>query len=99
LRPGIAPQSVTVFHDDDHRPFFHWLDQNNEDGYFLNTRPNPTTTVPMLHRARCEHIGRLASQTYTNGRVKLCSLSRPDLEQWAIDAASEKPTLCRTCYG
>jgi hypothetical protein len=57
LRPGIAPQSVTVFHDDDHRAFFHWLDQNNEDGYFLNTRPNPTTTVPMLHRARCEHIG------------------------------------------
>ena len=96
VRP--LPQGAILFYDDE-RGFFDWLDQNLEEGFFLNTTRNPSTGIPMLHRASCGHIGRLDSWEYTKKRAKLCSLSRRDLEQWAFKRVGTDPLLCQTCFG
>jgi hypothetical protein len=92
------PQGATLFDNDD-RSYFDWLDQNREDGFFLNTARHPSTRVPMLHRASCVHIGRLNGYGYTRARAKLCSLSRTDLEQWAFERSGSEPELCQSCFG
>ena len=92
------PQGVILFYDDE-RGFFDWLDQNLDDGFFLNTARNPSTGIPMLHRASCGHIGRLDSWEYTKTRAKLCSLNRRDLEHWALQRVGTDPVLCQTCFG
>jgi hypothetical protein len=91
------PQGAILFRDDD-RGFFAWCDQNVE-GFFVNTATNPSTRIPMLHRASCGHIGRLSSFLYTNRRAKLCSLNRRDLEQWVYERVGHEPVLCVTCFG
>jgi hypothetical protein len=93
------PQGAILFRDDD-RGFFAWCDQNVDEGFFLNTsRRNPSTRIPMLHRASCGHIGRLNSFGYTQRHAKLCSLRRSDLEQWALKRVGSEPILCITCFG
>ena len=91
------PETITVFQDDD-EGFFDWLDAN-PDGYFVNTERNPKPTYLVLHASPCPHIDRKPSLNWTKDYVKICSLSRADLEGWAADAVRGEVTLCRNCFG
>jgi hypothetical protein len=91
------PQSVMVFRDDD-AGFFSWLEQFPE-GYFLNSERNPRPLYLVLHRPSCSHFKGSPELHWTKDYVKLCSLSREDLEEWASGTVGGEPTLCGSCFG
>ena len=89
--------SLTVFHDDD-EGFFEWIDANPE-GYFINTERNPKPNYLVLHRPECPHFDRSSKAHWTRDYIKICSLGRPELEEWAEETVKGEVTLCRTCFG
>jgi hypothetical protein len=92
-----TPQSFTTYRDDDDA-FFDWLNDNPE-GYFINTERNPKPNYLVLHRPQCPHFKGSESLHWTKDYVKICSLDRTELEQWASDIVGGEVTLCRSCFG
>jgi hypothetical protein len=90
------PQSISIFCDDDHG-FFGWLD-GHPDGYFLNCERRPKPNYLVLHRPSCPHFTRNPIH-WTKEYIKVCSVSRSDLEEWASGTVGGSATLCRNCFG
>jgi hypothetical protein len=91
------PSGIMLFRDDD-SGFSSWLDGNPE-GYFINAERNPGPNYIVLHRSGCPHFSRNPGLHWTKDYIKLCSASRPHLEEWAASAVDGEVTLCRTCFG
>jgi hypothetical protein len=91
------PQGSILFRDDD-RGFFDWL---------IRTRRRASSSTPPVTRRRgfpcftVRHVGTSGGCTRTGTKlhVKLCSLSRHDLERWALKRVGSEPILCQTCFG
>ena len=92
-----APQSFTIFQDDDDG-FFDWVEAH-PDGYLINTYPDPKPSFLVLHHSKCRHVNDTQGVDRTTNRVKVCSDDRHELEQWAMDTVGGEVTLCRTCFG
>lgn len=93
---ATAAHDIRVIMDDD-GGFFDWLD-GNPDGYFINTERSPKPTYLVLHVASCSHFDRSPSVRWTKDYVKVCSIDRRALEEWAADSVGGEVTLCRTCF-
>ena len=87
---------VVMFKDDD-EGFFDWQDDNS-DGYFINTERKPNPKYLVLHKAGCPHFKGSESLRWTKDYVKICSGDRTPLEEWATEAVGGEVTLCRTCF-
>jgi hypothetical protein len=84
---------------DDDEGFFAWQDENPE-GFFINTYRNPSPNYLVLHKSGCSHFKGSPDLQWTTGdQVKLCSQSRSELERWAKDTVDGRITLCGTCFG
>ena len=53
--------NATIFKDDDDG-FFEWQDEN-PDGYFINTERKPNPNYLVLHKAGCPHFTGRESST------------------------------------
>jgi hypothetical protein len=92
---ATTPESVSIFRDDD-EGFLTWLD-DNPDGYFINSYPDPSPEYLVLHRPGCRHFKGGGAVRWTS-YAKLCSPDRDELEDWALDTVGGEVTLCRSCF-
>jgi len=92
-----APQSFTIFQDDDDG-LFEWAEAH-ADGYIINTERNPKPSFLVLHHGACRHLKDARGVERTTNFVKVCSDERNELEGWALDTVGGEVTLCRTCFG
>jgi hypothetical protein len=91
------PPSITVFRDDD-EGFTAWLDEH-PDGYFINSERRPKPTYLVLHQPGCRHFDRDPTVHWTRDYIKICSLDRRGLEEWATGTVGGEATLCSSCFG
>jgi hypothetical protein len=87
---------IAMFKDDD-QGFLDWQD-DNPNGYFINTERKPNPKYLVLHKAGCPHFKGSESLRWTKDYVKVCSGDRPALTEWATEAVGGEVTLCGTCF-
>ena len=94
-----SPREVIIFQDDD-EGYEAWF-RRNRVGYVLNCARNPGPDYLILHSAECYTITEPGSQatTWTGDYIKVCSRSRPALEEWTRERTGETPSLCGVCFG
>ena len=90
------PDFIT-FKDDD-EGFRNWTRQH-PNGFYINTQRTPTPNYLMLHRVGCMHVGDAEDNdvAWTADYIKVCSLSKMELEAWARTVVGGEPTHCQTC--
>lgn len=77
--------------------FFGWIEAN-EEGFVVNSdRAKSAADLPMLHRAKCDHIYDRNWPGYTNQRFKFCSISRQELEGWVEQNDRRELKICKSC--
>jgi hypothetical protein len=87
---------VPRFVDDD-AGYLEWAAANTA-GYVLNCERQPNPNYLILHRADCKHITVPGPQAtrWTAYYIKICALSKADLEVWSRVETGASPTACRT---
>ena len=98
-RSSPPDQTITTFVDDD-AGYEAWF-KRNRVGYVLNCTRNPSPDYLILHVADCYTITEPGPQatTWTGDYIKVCSRSRPALEEWTKQRTGETPSLCGICFG
>ena len=89
-----------VFADDD-QGYRSWL-AAHPNGLVVNSYRTPSASYLPLHSASCRHINRpfpAHGRTWTEGEyIKVCSLSRDDLDEWARKATGGQLRECGSCF-
>lgn len=88
---------IEKFIDDD-AGYLSWV-SSNPIGFVLNCERNPRPAYLFLHRANCFTItGRPSrGKFWTKDYIKVCSLSKQELETWARREVGGKLHSCRIC--
>lgn len=103
-RSGKAPTGnvdsdpdITVFKDDD-QGFRRWL-LEHPAGFYLNAARSPLSDDVLLHRVGCPHVGDAepGEVGWTHDYIKVCSMSRVELEAWSRTVARQEARHCQTC--
>ena len=83
--------------DDDEDAYLDWV-ARNPHGYVVNVQRtlNPND---VLHSASCKSISGAHSNYTTHEYIKVCSLARTELEQWAEGVVGGVLTTHRYCVG
>lgn len=82
---------------DDDRGYLDWIDRNPQ-GFVVNTYKNPSSKYLILHRATCGTISTSKRTNWTRKYyIKICSLRRTELEEWANREVGENPKPCKVC--
>jgi hypothetical protein len=77
--------------------FFGWIETNG-GGFVVNSdKATSAADLPMLHRAKCDHIYDRNWSGYTNVTFKLCSANRQELERWIERQDGRTLKLCKSC--
>ncbi len=77
--------------------YHQWL-ESNEGGYVVNSDKSlKALTLPMLHRAVCDHINDVNTPNYTTAHLKICSTKQEDLEFWLRLYDERELKLCKSC--
>jgi hypothetical protein len=95
-----AAKEITVFVNDDDG--YETWNRRNAIGYVINCYRNPNPEYLILHDADCYSISdpQTRTTTWTAGDyIKVCSRSRPALEEWAKERTGTTPSLCGICFG
>lgn len=90
--------TTVVFHNDD-AGYQAWLAASPR-GYVLHCEAKPNANYLMLHRASCATISSPppGATTHTGDYIKVCSIDRATLKQWAHDATNGgETTPCQHC--
>ncbi len=94
---GTTAPNVVMFKDDDDG-FFAWQEENAA-GHFINTERKPNPNYLVLHRSGCPHFKGADSLRWTKDYVKIASVDRAALDEWATETVGGEVTLCQTCFG
>lgn len=89
---------LKVFVDDD-EGYIQWIN-DNALGYVVNSFRKPTTEYLILHRANCRTIleaTRGPGNWTTTGFVKICSVDKPVLVNWASGEIGGELQPCQRC--
>ena len=90
--------AVPMRFEDDEAGYFAWL-RGNPAGYVLNTsRSGAPSTPRVLHLATCRSISGAHSNYTTRDYIKVCSLGRQELIDWAA-AGPREADGCGLCLG
>jgi len=89
--------SIELFRDDD-QGYATWLAANAQ-GYVLNIQRTLTASDARVHRADCRTITGTPprGRAWTEAYIKVCALSLPELDAWALTHARSAITRCGTC--
>ena len=92
--------SVEVFDSAD-EPFFQWMEKHPE-GFVVNTERRPNSRLTFLHRSGCFHISSLAEGHRPNAftkydYIKVCSLQKLTLKEWAREVVGGELQSCQIC--
>ena len=90
--------TVERFRDDDHG-YAAWLAENPQ-GYVLNSQRSLNPSGARVHGAGCRTITGTPARgsTWTGPYIKACSLSLPELENWALVNTRSVVARCGTCH-
>jgi hypothetical protein len=86
---------------DDDQGYETWL-RRNTAGYVINCNRSPSPDYMILHYADCYTISEPPPRgmTWTTGDyIKVCSRSRPALQEWAKERTGSEASLCGICFG
>jgi len=72
---------METFRDDD-AGYRTWI-YANPSGYVVNTERNPKPGYLILHTAMCDTITPTPDQSWMDQYIKVCSLKRFELDEWA----------------
>ena len=83
---------------DDDRGYLHWLNANPM-GFVVNCERKPRASYLILHRATCGTIRGVPARgkRWTADYIKVCSLSKAELESWARREVGGEVSPCRLC--
>jgi hypothetical protein len=89
--------SIKLFRDDD-QGYAAWLAANAQ-GYVLNIQRTLTASDARVHRADCRTITGTPprGRAWTEAYIKVCALSLPELDTWALAHARSAIARCGTC--
>ncbi len=80
----------------DEKGYFDWL-KRNRSGFVINIQRSLNPADVKLHSAMCQHIGSRSGGPYTTRQyIKVCSLDRRELIDWARDDVGGEPS--NGCY-
>lgn len=88
---------IAIFKDDDNG-YLNWIN-TNPTGFIINCERKPRTTYLFLHRATCFTITGIPARgkVWTKDYIKVCSISKEELEMWARREVGGKLHSCRLC--
>ncbi len=87
---------LDIFINND-KAYLSWLTQNPE-GFVVNSYLHPSPDYLVLHRANCWTISTAARTNWTTtGFIKVCSLYRTELENWAKKEVGGQLHHCQIC--
>jgi hypothetical protein len=89
---------MIIFLNDD-RAYLAWVTHHRR-GFVLDGKRKPKVSHLTLHRATCAEVKSAASRHVhwtTATKLKACSLSRAELEQWALEETAAGPAYCTGC--
>ncbi len=83
---------------DDEAGYLDWV-RRFKHGYVLNADRTPRAEYLILHRSTCGTItGKPArGEAWTKDFIKICSMSKSDLRDWAMQTTGGVPQPCGTC--
>lgn len=78
--------------------YLHWIN-TNPTGFVVNCERNPRSAYHRLHLAICYTItGHPANgELWTRDYIKICSLSREELEEWVMKKIETELKPCGIC--
>jgi hypothetical protein len=87
---------VKQFIDDD-SGYLRWI-ENNPNGFVVNCHKRPYPKYLILHHATCLTISTPANTNWTTTNyMKICSLDRNELQNWAQNKIHGRLHLCKIC--
>lgn len=87
---------MEIFKDDE-RGYLQWV-ALNPGGFVLNCERHPSARYLMLHRTICDTICSEKRTNYTStGYIKVCALTRKELDTWAKRETGGRITACEFC--
>jgi len=82
---------------DNDEVYLKWLEEN-PSGYVVNCYRNPTPKYLILHRARCGTIKSSNRNNWTTKSfIKICSLDKTELKNWARNEVIGELKACQHC--
>jgi len=79
------------------KAYLRWLTQN-PNGFVVNSYLHPSPDYLILHRANCWTISTSTRTNWTTtGYIKICSLDKRELENWAEKEVGSQLHHCRIC--
>ena len=88
--------NLNIFVNND-KAYLRWLTQNPE-GLVVNSYLHPSPDYLILHRANCGTISTAARTNWTTtGFIKVCSLNKDELENWAKREVGGQLHHCQIC--
>jgi hypothetical protein len=103
-RRGEAPTGAeetepdfVVFKDND-EGFRRWMVEHPA-GFYLNANRAPASDDVLLHKVGCPHVSDAepGEVAWTEQYIKVCSLTRLELEAWSRTVAGQEARHCQTC--
>jgi hypothetical protein len=95
--PAKESQAMQTFVDDD-QGYLQWI-QASPRGFVINCMRTPSSGVLMLHKATCWTITGEPSRgrRWTDQYIKVCSLDKNELSQWARNEVGKEVRKCKIC--
>lgn len=82
--------------ENDEQAYLDW--NNSKEGFVLNTTTIPSNASLMLHRSSCPTINTIRPGNHTSPNyIKICSLNRQELTNYAFNRVGEPHTECDEC--
>ncbi len=78
--------------------YHEWLVKNS-GGFVINSdKALKSQSLPMIHRASCDHINDPGTPNYTTAQfLKLCALDKEEMEGWIRQIDNRELKTCKSC--